>query len=117
MTTSLKQRSRAAMPGGVNSPVRAFSAVGGEPIFAKRGHGPYLETTDGRTLIDYCMSFGPLILGHAHPSVVKAVTEAVQAGTSYAVTTEAEIELAELIRWGFPAWSGFAWSAPAPRPA
>ncbi len=90
------------MPGGVNSPVRAFSAVGGEPIFAKRGHGPYLETTDGRTLIDFCMSFGPLILGHAHPSVVNAVTEAVQAGTSYAVTTEAEIELAELIRSGIP---------------
>lgn len=102
MSQSLTDRARAAMPGGVNSPVRAFTAVGGNPLFALRGHGPYLETTDGRTLIDYCMSFGPLILGHAHPAVVEAATRAVQAGTSYAVTTETEIELAELIRAAVP---------------
>jgi len=91
-----------AMPGGVNSPVRAFKSVGGNPIYAKRALGAELETTDGRKLIDYCMSFGPLILGHAHSSVVDAVQQAVTQGTSYAVTTEAEIEMAELIRSAIP---------------
>lgn len=90
------------MPGGVNSPVRAFRSVGGNPIYAKRAVGAELETTDGRKLIDYCMSFGPLILGHAHSSVVEAVRQAVTQGTSYAVTTEAEIEMAELIRSAIP---------------
>lgn len=90
------------MPGGVNSPVRAFRSVGGQPIYARQAHGAELETTDGRKLIDYCMSFGPLILGHAHESVVTAVQEAVLRGTSYAVTTEAEIEMAELIREAIP---------------
>lgn len=102
MPNHLAERARATMPGGVNSPVRAFAAVGGNPIFARRGQGPYLETTEGRTLVDYCMSFGPLILGHAHPAVVDATTRAIQAGTSFAVTTEAEIELAELIRSAIP---------------
>lgn len=91
-----------AMPGGVNSPVRAFKSVGGNPIYAKRAKGAELETTDGQKLIDYCMSFGPLILGHAHTSVVEAVQQAVTQGTSYAVTTEAEIEMAELIRSAIP---------------
>lgn len=90
------------MPGGVNSPVRAFRSVGGEPIYARSARGAELTTTDGRTLIDYCMSFGPLILGHAHPAVVEAVQQAVMRGTSYAVTTEAEIEMAELIREAIP---------------
>ncbi len=102
MANPLIERSRSAMPGGVNSPVRAFRAVGSEPIFARRAHGATLTTTDGETLIDYCMSFGPLILGHAHPDVVEAVAEAAQWGTSYAVTTEAEIEMAELIREAIP---------------
>ena len=100
--TELKRRAENAMPGGVNSPVRAFRSVGGNPIYAKRAAGAELETTDGRRLIDYCLSFGPLILGHAHPSVVGAVQEAVTLGTSYAVTTEAEIEMAELIREAIP---------------
>lgn len=90
------------MPGGVNSPVRAFRSVGGEPIYARSARRAELTTTDGRTLIDYCMSFGPLILGHAHPAVVEAVQQAVMRGTSYAVTTEAEIEMAELIREAIP---------------
>ena len=104
MTThnTLVQRSRQAMPGGVNSPVRAFRSVGADPIFARSAKGAALTTTDGRELIDYCMSFGPLILGHAHPDVVQAVTEAASRGTSYGVTTEAEIELAELIRDAIP---------------
>jgi glutamate-1-semialdehyde 2,1-aminomutase len=102
MTADLQKRAREVMPGGVNSPVRAFASVGGKPIFARRGRGPYLQTVDGRELIDFCMSFGPLILGHAHPDVVEAVREAATAGTSYAVTTEAEILLAETIRDAIP---------------
>lgn len=102
MHNPLIERSRQAMPGGVNSPVRAFRSVGAEPIFARSGQGPLLTTTDGQELIDYCMSFGPLILGHAHPDVVNAVSDAAQRGTSYAVTTEAEIELAELIKSAVP---------------
>jgi glutamate-1-semialdehyde 2,1-aminomutase len=90
------------MPGGVNSPVRAFRSVGGDPIFAKRGHGPYLETEDGRILIDFCLSFGPLILGHAHRDVVDAIARAARLGTSYAVTTPAEVEMAELIKGAIP---------------
>jgi glutamate-1-semialdehyde 2,1-aminomutase len=102
MQQTLKERAEMAMPGGVNSPVRAFRSVGGQPIYAKSALGAELETTDGRKLIDYCMSFGPLILGHAHSSVVEAVQQAVMRGTSYAVTTEAEIEMAELIREAIP---------------
>ncbi|MCB1101686.1 MAG: glutamate-1-semialdehyde 2,1-aminomutase, partial [Kiritimatiellae bacterium] len=100
--TTLQSRAEQAMPGGVNSPVRAFRSVGGSPIYAKRARGPYLETTDGRKLIDYCMSFGPLILGHAHPSMTEAVQQAVLRGSSYAVTTEAEIEMAELLKQAIP---------------
>ncbi len=103
MTTSLKQRATEAMPGGVNSPVRAFKSVGGDPLFACRGRGPILETVDGRRLIDFCMSFGPLILGHAHAEVVAAIAESAVKGTSFAVTTEAEIEMAELVKEAFPA--------------
>jgi len=102
MSGTLKQRADAAMPGGVNSPVRAFKSVGGEPIFAKSASGAILETTDGKQLIDFCMSFGPLILGHAHPDVVRAIAETAAKGTSFAVTTEREIELAELIKSAIP---------------
>ena len=85
------------IPGGVNSPVRAFRAVGGEPLFISRGEGPYLFDADGRRYIDYVLSWGPLILGHAHPLVVNALTEAVQRGTSYGAPTELETELARLV--------------------
>ena len=102
MNTSLKARALAAMPGGVNSPVRAFRSVGGDPIFAKRAEGAFLYTEDGRKLLDFCLSFGPLILGHAHPAVVEAIAQAAARGTSYAVTTEAEIELAELLKRAIP---------------
>lgn len=98
----LKNRALAAMPAGVNSPVRAFRSVGGDPIFVKEARGAKLVTEDGRELIDFCMSFGPLLLGHAHPTVVEAVRHAAEKGTSYAVTTEAEIELAELIQSAIP---------------
>lgn len=102
MNDSLKLRSRAVIPGGVNSPVRAFKSVGGEPLFAERAEGPYLFTRDGRKLLDFCLSFGPMILGHADPDVVAAVQDAVTRGTSYAVTTEAEIEMAELLTEAVP---------------
>ena len=92
-----KRRANAVIPGGVNSPVRAFKSVGGEPLYAASASGAVLTTVDGRELIDFCLSFGPLMLGHAHPDVVEAVRAAALRGTSYAVTTEAEIEMAELI--------------------
>ncbi len=85
------------MPGGVNSPARAFGGVGGEPIVVERGQGPYLWDVDGNRYIDYVGSWGPLIFGHAYPPVVAAVEEAARRGTSFGAPTEAENELAQLI--------------------
>ncbi len=82
------------MPGGVNSPARAFGAVGGTPLFIDRAEGPYLHDIDGRRFIDYIGSWGPMILGHAHPEVIEAVVKAAQRGTSFGAPTEAESELA-----------------------
>lgn len=90
------------MPGGVNSPVRAFRSVGGNPIFAQRARGALLETTDGAILVDFCMSFGPSILGHSYAEISDAVSRAVRDGATFAVTTQAEIEMAELIRSAIP---------------
>src|SRR5262245_44940169 len=90
-------RARRLIPGGVNSPARAFGAVGGQPPFIARGEGPYLIDLDGHRYLDYVGSWGPLILGHAHPRVVAAVTEAMSAGASFGAPTECENELAELI--------------------
>lgn len=84
------------IPGGVNSPVRAFKSVGGDPIFVKEAKGAYLYDEDGRRLIDYIASWGPMILGHAHPPVVDAVVEKAQKGTSFGMPTEIEIKIAEL---------------------
>ncbi len=85
------------VPGGVNSPVRAFGAVGGTPPFFVKGEGPYLTDSDGRQYVDLVCSWGPLVLGHAAPSVVEALHGAVAAGTSYGAPTPGEVELAELI--------------------
>ena len=85
------------MPGGVNSPARAFGAVGGSPLFIDRAEGPYLFDIDGRRLVDYIGSWGPMILGHAHPEVIAAIIKATERGTSYGAPTEAESELAERI--------------------
>lgn len=85
------------MPGGVNSPARAFGAVGGSPLFIQRGEGPYLYDIDGRRFLDYIGSWGPMILGHAHPQVVDAIVRAVEKGSSFGAPTEAESELAEQI--------------------
>jgi glutamate-1-semialdehyde 2,1-aminomutase len=85
------------MPGGVNSPVRAFGRVGGEPFFVDRAEGAMLHDVDGRAYIDYVMSWGALLLGHAHPSVTRALSEAVRRGTSYGAPAGCEVELAELV--------------------
>jgi glutamate-1-semialdehyde 2,1-aminomutase len=90
------------MPGGVNSPVRAFRAVGGEPIFVASGKGSRLTDVDGKSYIDYVMSWGPLILGHCHPEVMEAVAKALDTGTSFGASTPAEVELAEQIQQAFP---------------
>ncbi len=90
-------RAKTLLPGGVNSPARAFGAVGGEPIFIERAAGAYLYDLDGNRYVDYIGSWGPMILGHAHPAVVEAVRAAASRGTSFGAPTEAESELAELI--------------------
>ena len=90
------------IPGGVNSPARAFGAVGGQPIFMDRGQGQYLYDIDGNRYIDYIGSWGPMIVGHAHPKVVAAIGEAAARGTSFGAPTLRESRLAELIREAFP---------------
>ena len=90
------------IPGGVNSPVRAFRAVGGAPPFIARGEGARLWDVDGRSYVDFVGSWGPLILGHAAPAVVEAVTEAARRGTSYGAPTALEVEMAEMVTQAFP---------------
>src|SRR5665647_596141 len=85
------------IPGGVNSPVRAFKAVGGQPIFISRGEGSRTFDVDGNEYIDYVASWGPLILGHADPGIVAAVSQAAQHGTSFGAPTELEVELARMV--------------------
>jgi len=94
---ALFSRAREVTPGGVNSPVRAFGAVGGVPRFMVRGSGPYLTDVDGREYVDLVCSWGPMILGHAHPAVVSAVSAALADGTSFGTATPGEVELAEEI--------------------
>jgi len=94
---SLYTEAQRYMPGGVDSPVRAFRAVGGEPLFIARGEGPYIYDVDGQRYIDYVLSWGPLILGHAHPQVVSALKEAAERGISYGAPTALETELAKRV--------------------
>src|SRR6187401_3289543 len=91
------QRACQLLPGGVNSPARAFGAVGGSPLFIARGEGAYLFDIDGKKYLDYIGSWGPMILGHCHPAVVEATIAAVRNGSSYGAPCEAESELAELV--------------------
>jgi len=98
----LFERARRVIPGGVNSPVRAFRAVGGTPRFVQRAQGAYFWDADGKRHIDYIGSWGPMILGHGHPAVVEAVQRAVQDGFSFGAPTEREIELAEAIVQAMP---------------
>ncbi len=95
-------RAGRAIPGGVNSPVRAFRAVGGTPRFIRSGQGAVLTDVDGRHYIDYLLSWGPLIVGHAHPDVVEAVTKQAALGTSFGAPTELETDLAEEIKRAYP---------------
>ncbi|MGH9078716.1 MAG: aminotransferase class III-fold pyridoxal phosphate-dependent enzyme, partial [Acidimicrobiales bacterium] len=85
------------IPGGVNSPVRSFRSVGGRPYFVARGEGPYVWDVDGNRLLDFVQSYGATILGHAHPSVVRAVVDAATRGTTFGAPTEGEVRLAEAI--------------------
>jgi glutamate-1-semialdehyde 2,1-aminomutase len=98
----LFEKARRLMPGGVNSPVRAFRAVGGDPVFIASGRGATVTDVDGKSYIDYVLSWGPLILGHAHPEVREALIKALEAGTSFGACTPREVELAERIREAFP---------------
>lgn len=93
----LFERASRSIPGGVNSPVRAFRSVGGTPRFIERAQGPYIWDAEGTQYIDYIGSWGPAILGHAHPEVVRAVQDAATAGLSFGAPTEAEVKLAELL--------------------
>jgi glutamate-1-semialdehyde 2,1-aminomutase len=101
-SAALEARAVRVIPAGVNSPVRAFKAVGGGPVFMKRGSGCYVEDVDGNRYVDYLGSWGPLILGHAHPRVVQAVQEAAADGTSFGAPTEREVLLAEAITKALP---------------
>src|SRR4030066_509477 len=98
----LFEEAKKLIPGGVNSPVRAFKAVGGTPIFIDRARGSKIYDVDGNFYIDYVLSWGPLILGHAHPKVVNALKKAIERGTSYGAPTSLEVELAELVLKIYP---------------
>src|SRR2546423_2288376 len=101
-SAELFARAKNLLPGGVDSPVRAFRAVGGTPRFIARGKGAYVWDVDGNRYIDYLASWGPLIAGHAHPGVVAAIQAAAERGTSYGASTEAELDLARLVTAAFP---------------
>ncbi|NQU76060.1 MAG: glutamate-1-semialdehyde 2,1-aminomutase [Planctomycetes bacterium] len=92
---SLFARAEVRIPGGVNSPVRAFKSVGGTPVFIERGKGARIYSSEGQEFIDFCGSWGPLILGHAHPAIVEAIQQAAASGTTFGACTEREVELAE----------------------
>jgi len=96
-STKLFEEAQAYLPGGVDSPVRAFKAVGGNPIFLKRGQGSRVYDEDGNEFLDYVCSWGPLILGHAHPQVVQALKQAIERGTSFGAPTELETRLARTV--------------------
>ncbi|MFH1724810.1 MAG: glutamate-1-semialdehyde 2,1-aminomutase [Elusimicrobiota bacterium] len=99
---SLFRDSQKVLVGGVNSPVRAFRAVGGTPLFIRSGKGARITDADGRTYIDYCLSWGPLILGHAHPEVTSAAAAALKKGSSFGAPTESELRLGEAVREALP---------------
>jgi len=102
-SSELFQKALRLMPGGVNSPVRAFRAVGGDPVFIASGKGSSITDVDGKTYIDYVLSWGPLILGHCHPEVVEALARVMGTGTSFGACTAAEVELAERLSEAYPA--------------
>ena len=99
---ALFERGKKRMPGGVSSPVRSFASVGGEPFFVKKGRGAWLIDVDGNRYVDYVMSYGPLVFGHAPKGVMSAVRKALPRGTSYGAPTKGEVELAERVAKAFP---------------
>src|SRR5581483_568028 len=102
LSEQLFERAQRYIPGGVNSPVRAFRSVGGEPLFIARGEGSRVFDVDGNEYIDYVGSWGPLLLGHRHPEILQALSCALEIGTSFGAPTEREVELAEAIRDAVP---------------
>ena len=102
ISKALHARALQRIPGGVNSPVRAFRAVGGEPVYIARGKGPYIWGADGTRYIDYVGSWGPMLLGHAHPAVIEAIQRAAADGTSFGAPTEREVEFAEALCAAIP---------------
>ncbi len=102
ISKALHARALQRIPGGVNSPVRAFRAVGGEPVYIARGKGPYIWGADGTRYIDYVGSWGPMLLGHAHPAVIDAIQRAAADGTSFGAPTEREVEFAEALCAAIP---------------
>jgi glutamate-1-semialdehyde 2,1-aminomutase len=98
----LFEEAKKHIPGGVNSPVRAFRSVGGEPLFIKKAKGSKIVDADGKTYIDYVLSWGPMILGHCHPRVTAALKKAIAEGTSFGAPTELEITLAKMVKKAFP---------------
>ena len=96
-SSKLFSKAKKRIPGGVNSPVRAFKSVGLEPRFIKKAKGAYLLDVDGNKFIDYIGSWGPMILGHAHPEILSAIKEAAKNGTSFGAPTELEVKMAELV--------------------
>src|ERR687886_2174363 len=98
----LMRRAVERMPGGVNSPVRAFRSVGGDPLFMERGEGSRIFDVDGNSYVDYVMSYGPLVLGHAHPEVIEALERTARKGTTFGAPTGLEVDLAELVYEAVP---------------
>ena len=98
ISRKLFERAQKSIPGGVNSPVRAYRSVGGTPPFIERGQGARIWDADGNEFVDYICSWGPLLLGHRHPAVISVIEKALEIGTSFGAPTEREVELAELIR-------------------
>ncbi|HTA19228.1 MAG TPA: aminotransferase class III-fold pyridoxal phosphate-dependent enzyme, partial [Polyangia bacterium] len=101
-STALFERAQRIFPGGVNSPVRAFKAVGGAPVFIQRGIGPYVYDVDGNRYIDFVGSWGPLVLGHADPDIIAAIVHTAASGTTFGAPTLREIELGEMVQFMMP---------------
>ncbi|MBI5103035.1 MAG: glutamate-1-semialdehyde 2,1-aminomutase [Nitrospirae bacterium] len=101
-SNELFKKAKRIIPGGVNSPVRAFKAVGGSPLFIESAKGSKIYDVDGNEYIDYVLSWGPMILGHSHPTVVKALKKATEKGTSFGAPTPLEVEIAEMVRKAYP---------------
>src|SRR6185369_13085173 len=101
-SAALFERAQRIFPGGVNSPVRAFKAVGGAPVFVQRGIGPYVYDVDGNRYVDFVGSWGPLVLGHADPDVVAALVHTAASGTTFGAPTAREVELGEMVQFMKP---------------